>query len=50
MKLNYHDQSDKVRSMTKSKQGNNVIDRIGVVYVKIRTELSWSIQKMMKTR
>ena len=32
-----------VQSMTKSKQDNDAFDRIGVVYAKIRTELSWPI-------
>ena len=31
---------DQVRFMTKTKQGNNVIDSIGVVYVEIEIELS----------
>ena len=39
MKLNCYDWSDKVRSMTKSKQDNNSTDHIGAVYAEIRIEL-----------
>ena len=44
-KLNYYDLSYGVRSMTKTRQDNDVIDRIGAVYTDIRTELSWPIRK-----
>ena len=39
-KLNHHDQSDKVWSMTKSRLDNDVTDHTGVVYVEIGIELS----------
>ena len=40
MKLSYCDRLYHVWSMTKSKQENNVSDRISLVYAKIKTELS----------
>ena len=44
MKLNCYDLSYGVRFMTKTRQDNEVIDRIGAVYTDIRTELSWQIR------
>ena len=38
-KLNCHILSDKVRSMMKSRQDNNMTYRIGVVYAEIKIEL-----------
>ena len=43
MKLNYHDWSDHVQSMMKTKQDNDMTDHIGLVYAKIKTELLWAI-------
>lgn len=43
-KLSYRDQSDWVWFMTKTKQGNNVIDSIGMVYDKNITKLSRPIR------
>ena len=40
MKLNFHDQSNKVWSMTKSKQENDLIDYTSAVYIEIETKLS----------
>lgn len=45
MKLNCHDRSDRVRSMTKCRQENDVIGCTSVVYVEIRIELSGSIEQ-----
>ena len=39
-KLNYRDRSNRVRSMTKTTQHNDVIDSVGAVYAKIGTKLS----------
>ena len=39
-KLNYHDKSDRVRSVTEIRHNNNVIDRIGTVYAENKNELS----------
>lgn len=39
-KLTCHDRSNHVWSVTKTKQDNDVIDCIGLVYAKIETELS----------
>lgn len=39
-KLNCHDQSDRMRSIMKDKQDNDVIDHIGVIFVEYDTELS----------
>ena len=38
MKLNYHDQSDRVRSIPINIHKDNVTDHIGVVYAKNRTD------------
>ena len=43
MKLNYRDVSDRVQSVMKTSQDNNIIDYIGMVYAKNDTELSWPI-------
>ena len=37
MKVNYHDQSDRVQFTMKTKQDNNMADCIGAVYTDIRT-------------
>ena len=44
-KLNCHDWSNRVRSMTKTRKDNNMTDRTGAIYSKIGTELSWSIEQ-----
>ena len=41
--LNCCDPSDWVSSMIKARHGNDVTDRIGEVYIKNDTKLSWSI-------
>lgn len=38
--LNYHDQSDRVPTVMKIRQDNNMIDRIDVVNVKNKTKMS----------
>lgn len=43
MKLRCHDQLDKVPSMMKIKQDNNVTNYIGLVYAKIEIKLSGPI-------
>ena len=43
MKLNCHDLSYKVRSTMKSRN-DDLIDYMGAIYVKIRTQLSWLIK------
>ena len=43
MKLSYRDQLDLVWSMIKTRKDNNVTNRIGLVYVRIETELMGSI-------
>ena len=43
IKINYHDRSNRVWSIAKTRQDNDMIDGIDVVYVKIRIELSWPI-------
>ena len=53
IKLSPHDLSDQVRSMTKTRQDNDMIDGIGAVYAENETELSKSIepvQSMTKIR
>ena len=42
-KLNCHDRSDRVPSITKTNQENDLIDHLGAVYTKIEIELSWLI-------
>ena len=51
--LNYYDWSELVKSMTKTRQDNDVTDRIVVVYVENDTKLRdrWDrVLTMMKTR
>lgn len=43
-KLNFHDRSDRLLSIIKTRQDNNVIVSIGLVYAKIEAELSGSIE------
>ena len=38
-KLICHDQSNQVWSVTKTREDNNMIDHIGLVYVEIKTKL-----------
>lgn len=40
MKLNCYDRTNRVWSMMKTIQDNDVIDRTSVVYIKIETDLS----------
>lgn len=40
MKLSYHDRLDHVRSVMKTRQDNDVIDFIGLVYTEIEIKLS----------
>ena len=42
-KQNYHDQSNRVRYVIKTRQDNDLIDHTGMVYVEKETELSWSM-------
>ena len=44
MKLSYCDQSNRVQSMMKTRQDNEVIDYKGIVYVKNEVKLSWLIE------
>ena len=44
-KLNYHNRSDGVWSMTKSRQDNDVIDHTDSVYDEIKIEGSWPIKQ-----
>ena len=51
--LYYRDLLDHVRSMMKTKQDNDMINRIGIIYTKNKTELSEPIKRvrsMTKTR
>ena len=41
--LNYRDWLDRVSYMIKTRQDNDVIDCIGLVYTKIKTQLSGTI-------
>ena len=43
MKLSYHDQSDLVWSVVKTRQDNDVTNYIGLIYAEIETELTGSI-------
>ena len=43
MIINYRDQSDRVQSITKTTQDDDVTDHTGVVYTENNTELSWPI-------
>ena len=44
-KLNYYDWSNGVWFMMKTRQDNDKIDRIGTIYAKIGTKMSWSIRQ-----
>ena len=44
LKLNYHDLFDQVRPVMKTKQDNDVIDRISAFYVGNNNKLSWPIK------
>lgn len=44
-KLNYYDRWGKVRSMTKTTQDNDLINRIGVFFAENKTELIWLIRQ-----
>lgn len=46
MKLRYHDRLDRVKSMKKIQQDNDMVDRIGTVYAKNENELPWSIRSL----
>ena len=46
-KLNCYDWTNKIRSMTKTKQDNDVSGHIGILYPEIRTELWRPIRKVM---
>ena len=41
--MNYHDRWDRVQSMTKTREENNVIDCISAIYAENDTKLSWLI-------
>ena len=43
-KLNNHDRSNRVPTVMKTKEDNNVIDHIGLVYIGNDTELSGPIK------
>ena len=43
MILNYQDQTNSVRSMTKTRHDNDVTDRTSPLYNKNETELLWPI-------
>ena len=45
MKLNCYDRADKVYSMEKTRQENDMTNRIGAVYIKIEIEMSLSIRQ-----
>ena len=42
--MNYHNWLDRVHSITKTTQDNDVTDHTGVVYVEKDIELSWPIE------
>ena len=44
MKLSYRDRSERVRSVIKTRQDNDVTNRIGLVYVENNTKLSQPIE------
>ena len=44
MILSYRDWSDRVQSMIKTRQDNDVIDCISVVYIENDIDLSWLIE------
>ena len=43
MKLSCHDQSKRVSFVTKTRQDNNMTDRIGAMYTENNTKLLWLI-------
>lgn len=45
LELNCDDRLDKMRSIMETKQDNNVIDHIGVVYAEKGIQLSWLIRE-----
>ena len=45
IKLNCYDRADKVYSMEKTRQENDMTNRIGAVYIKIEIEMSLSIRQ-----
>ena len=45
LELNYHDKLDKMQSITKTRQDNNVIDRKGVMHIEYDIELWRSIRQ-----
>lgn len=45
-KLNFHDRLDGVRFLIKTRQDNDVVNRIGLAYPKIETELLGTIESM----
>lgn len=47
MVLNCHNLSDQVRFVKKTKQDNDMINRISAVYVKNETKLSWLIESCL---
>ena len=42
--MTYHDRLDRMESMMKTREDNDVIDHIGVVYIKNDTKLLWPIR------
>lgn len=44
MKMSYHDWSDWVPSMMKTRQVNNVTNRTDAVYIENGNEMSWPIK------
>ena len=44
MILNYHDQSNRVATVTKTRQHNDVTNLIGSIHVENDTELLWPIK------
>ena len=44
MKLSFHDRLDQVWFVAKTRQNNNMINRIALVYAKIEIELSGPIR------
>ena len=43
--LSYHDRLNSVQLMTKTRQVNDIIDRIGALCAKNEIELLWSIRR-----
>ena len=41
MILNYHDWSNRVQSITNTRQDNDITNRIGATYIENDTELWW---------